>query len=182
VAVRPVVAYPNKILRQVAVKVEAVSDEVRNFCVDMVDTMHAAGAAGISAPQLAASYRMFAIHEKVSATAEPVLFINPEILEVGEMGPLVEGCLSFPGVYIKSSRPTFCRVKYQTWDGSEVILEANGLYAQAILHENDHLDGKLIIDKAGRVKREMITRRTRQSAGKYLDYRPKEQANAPNVA
>ena len=85
------------------------------------------------------------------------MFINPEILETSiETGPYEEGCLSLPGVYHNVIRPLRVKIQAQDVKGKAFVLDADGLLARVIQHENDHLKGKLYIDHLDEVERELI--------------------------
>ena len=168
--VRTILHYPDKRLRERGKKVEAVTDEIRKLIDDMAETMYAAPGVGLAATQIAELIQLFIID--IADNEEPSdlrVFINPEILEsTGEL-TWQEGCLSFPGVTEEIDRAAKVRVRAQDRDGKWFELEAEGLLAIAIQHEFDHLQGLLMIDHMGPLKkrlthRKMIKRAEEQAA------------------
>jgi peptide deformylase len=162
-AVRPVVIWPDERLRQPSVAVATVDASLRELYQDLVDSMYAENGLGIAALQLGDPRRMFIVEPKLAGRAEtdpPLAFINPEVLSVSdEVQDSEEGCLSFPEIYIKVKRPMRCRVRAMGLDGATFEIEGEGLMARCLLHENDHLTGKLLVDFVGPLKRQMIKKK-----------------------
>lgn len=169
-SVRPVVIWPDPSLRQAAVKVSEITEAVRALYQDMCDTMYDENGLGIAALQLGDPTAMFIVEPKLAGRAEgdpPVAFINPEIIETSsEMQDSEEGCLSFPDVYIKVQRPLRAKVRAMGLDGKMFELEGEGLLARCMLHENDHLTGKLLVDFVGPLKRQMIKKKLQKKYGR----------------
>ena len=162
-AVRPVVVWPDERLRQPSVAIGEIDASVRELYQDLVDSMYAENGLGIAALQLGDPRRMFIVEPKLAGRAEtdqPVAFINPEILETSdEQQDSEEGCLSFPDIYIKVKRPMRCKVRAMGLDGAMFELDGEALLARCMLHENDHLTGKLLVDFVGPLKRTMIKKK-----------------------
>lgn len=162
-AVRPVVIWPDDRLRQPSVAVTSIDASVRELYQDLVDSMYAENGLGIAALQLGDPRRMFIVEPRLAGRAEtdpPLAFINPEILEISdEVQDSEEGCLSFPEIYIKVKRPKRCRVRAMGLDGEMFEVEGEALFARCLLHENDHLTGKLLVDFVGPLKRQMIKKK-----------------------
>jgi len=162
-AVRPVVIWPDERLRQPSVAVTTVDASVRALYQDLVDSMYASNGLGIAALQLGDPRRMFIVEPKLAGRAEtdpPLAFINPEVIETSEeQQDSEEGCLSFPQVYIKVKRPMRCKVRAMGLDGALFEVEGEALFARCLLHENDHLTGKLLVDFVGPLKRQMIKKK-----------------------
>ena len=162
-AVRPVVVWPDERLRQPSVAITTVDDSVRALYQDLVDSMYAENGLGIASLQLGDPRKMFIVEPKLAGKAEgdpPVAFINPEVLWTSdEQQDSEEGCLSFPDIYIKVKRPMRCRVRAMGLDGQLFELEGEALLARCLLHENDHLTGKLLVDFVGPLKRQMIKKK-----------------------
>lgn len=162
-AVRPVVIWPDDRLRQASVPVAAVDDSLRELFRDLTDSMYAENGLGIAALQLGDPRRMFIVEPKLAGRTEndpPVAFINPEVLWTSdETEDSEEGCLSFPDVYVKVDRPLRARVRAMGLDGTLFEMEGEGLLARCMLHENDHLTGKLLVDFVGPLKRQMIKKK-----------------------
>lgn len=159
-AIREILEYPDPRLREVAKPVAAVTDEIRALIDDMAETMYAAPGCGLAATQLGIDKRIFVID--VASEDEPselCVFINPEIVAMDGTQIWNEGCLSFPGVSEEIKRAERVRVRALGRDGKEFELEADGLLAVAIQHENDHLNGVLMIDKLSALKKRMMSRK-----------------------
>jgi peptide deformylase len=142
--------YPEQILLQKAKKVTTFDSSVRKLANDMLETMYDENGVGLAAPQVGVSKRIMVIDVSgEDEPNEPIVFINPQIIE--KEGSLVglEGCLSFPGVFFEVRRANRILVKYQNLAGKDVKMTAEGdLLCRAIQHEIDHLDGELFINKA----------------------------------
>jgi len=162
-AVRPVVIWPDERLRQPSVAITTIDASVRALYQDLVDSMYAENGLGIAALQLGDPRRMFIVEPKLAGRTEtdpPVAFINPEIVETSEeQQDSEEGCLSFPDIYIKVKRPMRCKVRAMGLDGAMFEIEGEALLARCLLHENDHLTGKLLVDFVGPLKRQMIKKK-----------------------
>lgn len=159
-AVRPILFYPDPRLREPGKRVEQFDDALGQLLDDMAETMYAAPGVGLAAPQIGVSMRLFIIDAAASedAPSELRVFINPEILErVGNI-KFDEGCLSFPGIHEEIERAERVKVRAQDAQGQPFELEADGLLAVAIQHENDHLDGKLMVDHLGILRRRLVHR------------------------
>lgn len=166
-AVRPVVIWPDERLRQPSVAIAAIDESVKALYDDLVDSMYAENGLGIASLQIGDPRRMFIVEPKLAgrnADDKPVAFINPEVLWMSdEQQDSEEGCLSFPDIYIKVKRPMRCRVRAMGIDGQMFELEGEGLLARCLLHENDHLTGKLLVDFAGPLKRQMIKKKLQKT-------------------
>lgn len=162
-AVRPVVIWPDDRLRAPTQRVEAIDDRVRALYRDLCDTMFAENGLGIAAIQIGDPTQMFLVEPRLAGRAEnepPVAFINPEVVWTSdETQDSEEGCLSFPDVFVKVARPMKARLRAKGIDGEMFELEGEGLLARCMLHENDHLTGKLLVDFVGPLKRQMIKKK-----------------------
>jgi peptide deformylase len=159
-ALREILEYPDPRLREVAKPVDKVTDEIRRLCEDMAETMYDAPGVGLAATQIGVPLRIFIID--IATEEEPSdlrVFINPDIYEKDGVQTWNEGCLSFPGVSEEIKRANTVRVRALDAKGKEFDLAAEGLLAVAIQHENDHLDGVLMIDKLSAIKRRMMSRK-----------------------
>jgi len=164
-AIRTILHYPDPRLRQKALPVERITPEIERLIDDMAETMYAAPGVGLAATQIGEPHRIFIID--IASEDEPSdlkVFVNPEIIEKTgeEVGP--EGCLSFPGVSEDIKRAAKVRVRALGRDGEPFELEAEELLAVAIQHENDHLDGVLMIDRVGMLKKRIIQRKMQKRA------------------
>ncbi len=158
--VRTILHYPDKRLREEGKKIEKVTDELRQLIDDMAETMYAAPGVGLAATQIGEALQLFIID--IADAEDPSdlkIFINPEILEsTGELS-WQEGCLSFPGIQEDIDRAAHVRVRALDRDGKTFELEAEGLLAVAIQHEYDHLQGRLMIDHMGPLKKRLTHRK-----------------------
>jgi len=159
-AIRPILHYPDKRLRNPGKPVERFDDELHRLIDDMAETMYAAPGVGLAAPQIGVSLRLFVIDVASGddAPSELRVFINPEILEKHGDVRNEEGCLSFPGIHEQVDRAERIRVRAQDAEGTPFELEADGLLAIAVQHENDHLDGQLLVDHLSLLRRRLVHR------------------------
>ena len=144
----------NECLRQKALPVKNIGSEYLKIAEELVDTLHEKDGLGLAGPQVGLLERIFVIHVKGDV---PRVFINPSIIETSqEMMKFEEGCLSLPGIYTDVVRPD--SVKMQAWNekGRPFTIEASGIVARVILHEYDHLEGVLFIDRISEQKRNRI--------------------------
>lgn len=144
-AVRNIVLYPSPVLGKTAEPVEKFDRALASLVRDMFETMDAHDGVGLAAPQVGVSKRLFVLCEPESGRT--LCAINPEITsgegrETGE-----EGCLSIPQVYAPVARYARVHLQYTDEQGVAQELDAEGLLARIIQHENDHLDGKVFFDR-----------------------------------
>ena len=135
------------VIRQKCVPVEPaeINDEMRNFFNEMFDTMDEAQGVGLAGPQVGVSKRFFVITVDDGVRR---VFVNPQIVHTSsELCDYEEGCLSLPGFEEKIRRPSKVTVSALNEFGKPFTLEADGLLARCIQHENDHLDGIVYIDR-----------------------------------
>ena len=159
-AILEIYKYPSPKLREIAEPVKRVDDTIRKLVDDMAETMYTASGVGLAATQVGVRQRVFIID--IAAEDEPsnlMVFINPEILATEGSLRWKEGCLSFPEITEEIKRAERVKVRALGVDGNPFELTAEGLLAVAIQHENDHLDGALMIDKLSALKRRLIGRK-----------------------
>ena len=146
-ALRNIVTEGDELLRKKSRTVDEITPRIIKLLDDMADTMYFENRGiGIAAPQVGVLRRVFVVD--VGDEHGKIEFINPEILEATGNQVCSEGCLSVPGKGAEVNRPEYVKIKALDRDGNEFVLEADGLLANCICHENDHLDGILFIDKA----------------------------------
>jgi peptide deformylase len=163
VAARDIVIYGDPVLREVAQPVGEVDQAIKNLVSDMVDTVKKAQGLGLAAPQVGVSKRIFIVDlAAVDITEKLHVFINPEILSTDGDVEMEEGCLSFPGIYQKIVRPARVTVRATDVDGHQFEMTAEGLAARAILHEFDHLEGKLFIDYISPIAKTLLKGRLKK--------------------
>ena len=159
-AIRTILHYPDKRLREAGERVLAITDEVRQLVDDMAETMYAAPGVGLAATQIGVPLAVFVVDTaEEGKPSEFRAFINPEIVERDGEVTWNEGCLSFPEVHEEIDRAAKVRVRAQDRDGKWFELEAEGLLAVAIQHEYDHLQGVLMIDHMGPLKKRLTHRK-----------------------
>jgi len=159
--IRKILTEPDPFLRQKSEPVIEVNDEVRTLMDDMLETMYDAPGIGLAAIQVGVPKRIIVIDlSKEKEKKNPLYFVNPELITKSKKdASYEEGCLSVPNQFAEISRPDSCKVKYLDYNGSEKILEAQGLLATCIQHEMDHLEGILFIDYLSKLKKSMIIKK-----------------------
>jgi len=141
---------PADTLLQKAGPVEKIDDSIRRLVDKMTDIMLELKGVGLAAPQAGVPLRLFII--SLDGTKQKVrVYINPTVTPAGEIVSTEEGCLSVPGVCTKIRRFAKCKVTATGIDGSEFTEEADGLYARALQHEYDHIEGITIVNRMGQV-------------------------------
>lgn len=150
-------------MRRECTLAEPDTEEIRKLAREMIETMYAAPGVGLAAPQVGESVRMVVVdifgH---MGERNPYVLLNPEILGSSEAIAFEEGCLSLPEFTVEVERSRLIELKYQDLDGKEIELKAEDLFAVAIQHEMDHLEGRLLLDYASMVKRDQYRRRARK--------------------
>jgi len=152
VPVRPVLRLPDHRLKEPAAHVGRIDDAARTLAADLVDTMRASPACvGLAATQLGVGLHAFAVdvtgHEKARSCHGELVLFDAEVLLAH--GPVMarEGCMSVPDLTGDVARPTTVVVRGLTVEGTERVVEADAFEARALLHELDHLDGLLFLDR-----------------------------------
>lgn len=174
--IRPILVVGNPVLRQKAKKVSQVDRTLQKLIDDMIETMKKAPGVGLAAPQVGVPLRLAVIEVDDKIT----VIVNPEIIKSSGEVELDEGCLSVPGFWGRVNRAERVSVKALDRNGKELrIRDAEGLFAQALQHEIDHLDGRLYVDRIGPDqgltrsypirKREADARAARRAAGEEVD-------------
>ncbi|MBE3761509.1 peptide deformylase [Vibrio parahaemolyticus] len=154
-SVLQVLTFPDDRLRTVAKPVDAVTPEIQKIVDDMIETMYDEEGIGLAATQVDIHKRIVVID--ISETRdEPMVLINPEILEKRGEDGIEEGCLSVPGARALVPRAAEVTVKALDRDGKEFTFEADDLLAICVQHELDHLQGKLFVDYLSPLKRKRI--------------------------
>jgi peptide deformylase len=162
-ALLDILHFPDPRLRTRAKPVEKVDENIRTLIDDMFETMYAAPGIGLAATQVNVHSRVIVI-DISEDRSQPLVLINPEIIETQGEEEMEEGCLSVPGVYELVKRADRIRVRTLDRDGNEQEVEADGLLAVCIQHEMDHLDGKLFVDYLSQLKRNRIRKKMEKQA------------------
>lgn len=158
--VREIRLYPDPVLRTVCAPVDRIDDGVRALIADLIDTVELPGRAGVAANQIGVALRAFSYN----IDGEIGYIINPVLTEVrGDAVPTGEGCLSVPGLWHDTPRHPWARVEGIDLDGAPVVLEGEGLLAQALQHETDHLDGRVYLNRLEGETRRTAMRQLRES-------------------
>jgi peptide deformylase len=145
VAVKEIRHHPDDVLRGKAKKVSLIDASIQKLIDDMIDTMHQANGAGLAAPQIGVPLRVIVL--QTPEDEEPLAVINPEIVNAEGEYEVTEGCLSVPGLCGEIIRARKVTAKGLDREGRRIKIKAEGLMAQAIQHELDHLNGTLYIDR-----------------------------------
>ena len=147
---RRILELPDPLLREVADPVPGITPELEALVADLFATMHANQGIGLAAPQVGELVRLVVVelpaNEKDPQAGVPYVLVNPEVRHLGTREHMTEGCLSLPGYRAEVERARSATVTYTAIDGRPARLDAEGLLAQALQHEIDHLNGVLFID------------------------------------
>lgn len=169
----PLCYYGNPILRKKAEQVREITDEIRTLVRDMIDTFSDSGY-GIAAPQVGRSLAIFIasppIHDENGkwTQAPPKVYINPKLSNpTDQLWDHPDGCLSIPGVYSDTTRPVGVTVTAMDLEGREFTETLTGWPACVVMHENDHLNGVLFIDRMPPDVRRKIEPKLREIKKKY---------------
>ena len=150
--------FPDDRLRTKAKPVTQVTDKHRTLISNMLETMYDAPGIGLAATQVNFHERILVIDISEEKN-EPIVLINPEILEKEGDQEFDEGCLSVPGIYETLHRAEKVRIKALDQQGESFEMEAHGLLAICIQHEMDHLEGKLFVDYLSQLKKQRIRKK-----------------------
>lgn len=168
--------YGEPILRKKCQRVEQIDDKLKQLVKDMEETMFLHDGAGLAAPQVHLSLAVFITNVPKQVDSDEWIpgitrvFINPKILEYSKEEWLRgEGCLSIPNVFGTVSRPMHIKVEATDLDGNHFVEEFSGLQARAIMHENDHINGVLFIDRVRGKERQELEAELREVKKKFFD-------------
>ena len=160
-AILPIERLGSNALRKKAAEVSEIDDKLRELVEDMFETMYHAEGIGLAGPQVGVDKRLIVIDVREEGRSRLALF-NPRILEAdSETEKAEEGCLSIPGVAAPVERSLTVTVEALDADGHPVHIEADGLLARCLLHEIDHLDGILFVDRLSPLQRSMVLKKYR---------------------
>lgn len=143
-AIRTIRTMGDEVLNKVCREVTSVNDRTKELIDDMFDTMYEANGVGLAAPQVGVLKRIVVID---TTGEDPILMINPRVIETSGEQTGQEGCLSVPGKSGQVTRPSYVKAVAFDENMEEFEIEAEDLLARAILHECDHLDGHLYVEK-----------------------------------
>ncbi|HKZ01199.1 MAG TPA: peptide deformylase [Pyrinomonadaceae bacterium] len=170
-ALLEVVKWPNPVLDSPGEHVTDFDDELKKLVSDMFETMYAAPGVGLAAVQVGISKRLFVMD--CSGGKDPahrIALINPEVLRVEGTQNGEEGCLSFPGIFTPVERNLRAVVRAQDLNGEYFEVDGMELTARCMLHETDHCDGIVFLNKMSPLKRELVKRKIKklQKAGQWV--------------
>ncbi|WP_169582734.1 MULTISPECIES: peptide deformylase [Microbacterium] len=158
-AVRSIRVFGDPVLTAPSAPIGEIDEGVRALVQDLLDTVKLPGRAGLAAPQIGVGLRAFSYN----VDGEVGYVLNPVLEVSGEPEAIGEGCLSVPGLWHDAVRHPWARVTGIDLDGNEVVLEGEGLLAQALQHETDHLDGMLYLKRLTPEERRVAMREIRES-------------------
>jgi|SRR5208283_288503 len=159
----PIVKYGDSVLEKPSAPITKFDDELRKLADDMFESMYAAHGVGLAAPQIGISKRVAVID--VTFKEDPdakIVLVNPEIIHVEGRITSNEGCLSLPEFREKVTRARKVTARAQNLKGETFEVTGEELLARALLHETDHLNGKLYISHISGLKRDLIKRKIRK--------------------
>jgi peptide deformylase len=157
-AIRKIIHLPDARLRATNQRVETFDDALQILIDDMFDTMYDARGVGLAAPQIGINLHLSVI-DVIGDKTQQLVLVNPEIIRAENPTEFQEGCLSVPGVYDTVTRASNVTVRAQDRHGKPYELSGEGLLAECLQHEIDHLNGKLFVDLLSPLKRTMARRK-----------------------
>jgi peptide deformylase len=159
----PIVKYGDPVLEKPAATITEFDDELRKLADDMFESMYAAHGVGLAAPQIGVSKRIAVIDVTFKEDPEAkIVLVNPEIVHTEGRQNSSEGCLSLPEFRENVARAFKVTARAQNLKGDTIEVTGEELLARALLHEIDHLDGKLYIGHISALKRDMMKRKIRK--------------------
>ena len=175
-AVRPIRIYGDPVLREKARPVEETTAALRRLAEDMFDTMIEAEGIGLAAPQVGETVRMYVVNlaamrpelfldrggPSLEGDPDHLVLVNPRVVKQEGEQTGEEGCLSFPELYDKVTRPDVVRVEATDLDGRPLEIEGCGLLARVLIHEFDHLEGVLFIDHLSKFRFQFLRNRLKK--------------------
>jgi len=159
-SLRPIVKYPDPVLTTRAEEVASITPEIKALAADMVETMHEAPGVGLAANQVGVTVRVAVVDLSVGKDpAALVVLVNPKVVAVEGHQVDEEGCLSLPGITEQVGRPLRAEIEALNLEGARFRVLGEGLMARALLHEIDHLDGILFLERLSPLKRRLVRKK-----------------------
>jgi peptide deformylase len=171
----PIRYYGDPILRVPCLKVEKITDEIKQLVHDMIETMDGAyNGVGLAANQVGFLHKIFVIRAEIQ-TAEgnfvlgpPEVYINPVLSNPSvRKEVMLEGCISFPHFHVEVERPLSIHVEALDINGKPFSEDVSGFKAREVMHENDHLNGKVLIDRLSKQRQREIAPALKELKSKY---------------
>jgi len=156
--IRKVLLFPDPRLREISTPIETFDDALQTLIDDMFETMYEHNGVGLAAPQIDEQIQLIVIDASEDRD-QPHILINPEILEQSDMAEELEGCISFPGIFEKTTRATKITFKALDRQGKPYKKTVDGLFAWCVQHEIDHLNGRLLVDLVSPLKKNRILKK-----------------------
>jgi peptide deformylase len=164
-ALREVLKFPDKRLREVSAPVAEITEEIRTLAEDMLEVMYDEPGIGLAAPQLGVLLRLIVVDTEWTAEdaeRNPLVLVNPVVSNADGKITWTEGCLSVPDFEAEVERSERVRLTATDLEGKEVVIDAEGLQAVCFQHELDHLEGTLFIDRISRLKRNLYVQKRKK--------------------
>jgi peptide deformylase len=171
-ALREVLKFPDKRLRQISKPIDEITDEIRALAQDMCDVMYDEPGIGLAAPQLGVPVRLIVVDTtwtQEDGERDPLILVNPEITERDGKITWTEGCLSVPDFEAEVERSANVRLIARDLEDRPVDIAASEIQAVCFQHEIDHLDGVLFIDRISRLKRNLYVNRRKKQLRRELE-------------
>ena len=170
-AILEIVKYPNPVLDTPGEPVTEFDERLQKLVADMFETMYAARGVGLAAPQVGVGKRLFVMDcSGGQDPAQKLVLVNPVVLRIEGEQTGDEGCLSFPGIFFQVKRSLRAVVRAQDLNGEEFEFDGLDLEARCMLHETDHCDGIVFLDRTTPLKRELVRRKIKrlQKQGRWV--------------
>lgn len=175
-----ITTFGNPVLRKKATEVKKITPEIKQLAESLLETMYAAEGFGLAAEQIGRTEAICTVDVPAEFQGDefvklnehvklPLVLINPVITEPEGTLRRKEGCLSFPDLYMEVSRPRSCTVAYLGLDGKHYEVRVHGLLARAVMHETDHLNGILFIDKLSSTQKVICASKLRRLKSETLN-------------
>lgn len=166
--------YADPVLRKQCALIKEITPEIREYAEALLKTMDVHNGIGLASNQVGKLLRIFVVRKEKTlpngefALGDPKFYINPKLSNPSEETEvMMEGCLSFPGLHVEVERPLKITVEYMNLEGELLVEEVSGYDARVIMHENDHLNGTLFIDRCSKEERKRIEPLLKQLKKKY---------------
>ncbi len=171
-ALREVLKFPDKRLQEISTPIEKITDEIRELSGDLLAVMYDEPGIGLAAPQVGETVRLIVVDNELTADdaeQNPLVLVNPEIVESSGKIVWTEGCLSVPDFEADVERASHVKLRASNLEGEDLEIDASELQAVCFQHEIDHLDGILFIDRISRLKRNLYTQRRKKLLRRELE-------------
>jgi len=166
-SVLKIVKYGSPVLRKKGEEITEITSEIRKLVQDMCETMKDAPGIGLTAHQVGKNLSLFVLDMNYfDESADCKVFINPKIIESKGVYTQDEGCLSVPGINEEIDRYEYVKISALDIDGNEFEFEGNGMLGRALMHEYDHTQGILIVDRVSPLKRKLISSKLKKISKK----------------